>query len=148
MPVLDVPEPNSPRWEFLQQLGVGMSLQWPTLLKILQQLSSSGATPDLSAMQQLYSSISALVQLSADTRGQVRAAFNEQPLVYLPPSSSSKGGGKGRWLSSWQVWWKPEVGRKRLFPHGVFIQNCYQVRWWLVGDVACNGVKERRRCGG
>jgi hypothetical protein len=46
LPVLDLPQCG---WFFLQQLGVSTELNWPTLLKALQQLSGgglSGSPPD------------------------------------------------------------------------------------------------------
>lgn len=61
LPCLELPDPDSPQWDFLQAVGVCMELQWPTLLKMLQQLSSSGARPPLESMQQLYGSISGLL---------------------------------------------------------------------------------------
>ena len=57
LPCLELPEPDSRKWDFLQGLGVSMELKWPTLLKILQHLSSSGAQPTLCSMKQLYKSI-------------------------------------------------------------------------------------------
>lgn len=41
-----------------------MELKWPTLLKILQHLSSSGAQPAPRSMKQLYKSVNALEALS------------------------------------------------------------------------------------
>lgn len=64
LPFLQLPDADNRRWEFLQSCGVSMELTWPTLLKVLQQLSSSGAKPPLASMQQLYNSISALEALT------------------------------------------------------------------------------------
>jgi hypothetical protein len=64
LPCLQLPDPDNPRWDFLQGLDVSMDLKWPTLLKILQQLSSSGAQPAPRSLKQLYKSISALEALS------------------------------------------------------------------------------------
>jgi hypothetical protein len=64
LPCLQLPDPDSPKWDFLQGLGVSMELKWPTLLKILQHLSGSGAQPAPRSMKQLYKSVSALEALS------------------------------------------------------------------------------------
>lgn len=69
LPCLELPDPDSPRWDFLQAVGVSMELKWPTLFKILQHLSSSGAQPAPGSMQQLYKSISALEALSQVSLG-------------------------------------------------------------------------------
>lgn len=64
LPFLQLPDPASRGWDFLQSLGVSMELKWPTLHKVLQQLSSAGVRPPLANMQQLYKSIAALEALS------------------------------------------------------------------------------------
>lgn len=64
LPILQLSDPDSWGWDFLHSLGVSMELKWPTLHKVLQQLSSAGAQPTLNSMRQLYKSIAALEALS------------------------------------------------------------------------------------
>lgn len=124
LPILRLPDPDSSGWAFLQELGVSMELQGCTLLKILQQLSSSGASPKLDSMQQLYSRIHALCQLDERVTAAMCAAFGEQRLVFVPGTGKSKGS----WRRSSEVCWKPAVGVQRLFPHTMFIEGYYGYR--------------------
>jgi hypothetical protein len=125
LPILQLPDPDSSGWGFLQEVGVSRELQGSTLLKVLQQLSSSGASPSLDSMQQLYSRIHALGQLDENTRATVWSAFKQQQLVYVP------GHGKvssGSWWRSGQVCWRPRVGCRRIYPHMVFVDTHYGSR--------------------
>lgn len=124
LPCLQLPDADNSRWDFLQRVGVSMELKWPTLLKILQQLSSSDAAPALASMQHLYKSINALEALGHVTAIDLRAAFGRQKLVYVPGRQS----GKGSWRSSGEVFWKAEVGSLKHYPHIVFIEESYKVR--------------------
>jgi hypothetical protein len=129
LPCLQLPDADNSRWDFLQHLGVSMELKWPTLLKILQQFSSSDAAPALASMQHLYKSINALEALGQVSAADLRAAFGRQKLLYVPGRHS----GKGSWRSSREVCWKAEVGTPRHFPHMVFIEEAYKVRAQMFG---------------
>jgi hypothetical protein len=135
LPFLQVPDPSSYKWRFLQALGVSVQLQWPDLHKALQQLSSSNAAPELDAMRELYKRVHVLCDLDAEggTAGEVRQAFQQQALLFVPQqqegrsnSSSSRVGGvvSHRWLCSSDVLWS---GNRRIFCHKVFISHEYRV---------------------
>jgi hypothetical protein len=129
LPFLQVPEPSSWRWSFLQRLGVSVQLQWPDLQKALQQLSSSNAAPALDTMHELYKRVHVLCELDAAgaTAGKVQQAFQQQPLLFVPiqEGRSSRVAGH-QWLRSSDVLWS---GSRKIFAHRVFISKEYKVCW-------------------
>lgn len=135
LPFLQVAQPTSHKWLFLQALGVSTQLQWPDIHKALLQLSSSSAAPELEAMRELYKRLHVLCQLDAagSTAEKVLQAFQQQQLLFVPQqegrnsSSSSRVVGKAaghQWLCSSDVLWS---GNRKVFATKVFISWHYRV---------------------
>lgn len=138
LPILQESDPDSRGWDFLHSLGVSMELTWPTLHKVLQQLSSAGARPPLASMQQLYKSVAALEALSQVAAADLRAAFESEALLFVP----GRQPGFGSWHRSDEVAWQPGVGVRKLFPHIRFISGPYRVG--IRGPAA--GVQQQQCC--
>lgn len=122
LPFLDIPDPQASHWSFLAQCGVSVSLQWPDLLRILGQLSSSNASPPVSSMQKLYGVVEGRLALDPSLAADVTAAFADQRLIYVPPAGTEQGA--GRWLTSKDVLWS---GSRKILPTVTFIKRSYQV---------------------
>ena len=135
LPILSLPV--GPDWAFLQQLGVSTELNWPTLCKWLQQLSSrstvaegqlAGSDSDLAAMLSLYKQVFALVMQSQQTAAEVRECFEHYPVVFVRTTAAEDAAGEagtqGFWVTCRDVMWS---GSRRVFPHKTFIKSFYKV---------------------
>lgn len=127
LPFLQVPQPSSRQWLFLQDLGVSMQLQWPDIHKALLQLSSSNAAPELGTMHKMYKRVHALCEVDATgrTAGTARLAFEQQKLLFVPQQEGQPG---HQWLHSRCVLWD---GNREIFAHMsdmIFISGEYKVR--------------------
>jgi hypothetical protein len=142
LPFLQVPDPSSYKWLFLQSLGVSTQLRWPDLQKALQQLSSSNAAPELDTTRELYRRVHALCDLDAAgfTARKVRHAFEQQLLLFVPHqegrrSSRVLDSAGHQWLHSSDVLWS---GSRRSFATKVFISWEYKVSSLLLLLLSCS----------
>ncbi|KAJ3535491.1 hypothetical protein NM688_g6968 [Phlebia brevispora] len=122
LPFLDLADPGDGVWDFLSELGVSFQLDSLFYLKQLRELSErsqdSSGREIFSEVEECYKQLAARFY-DNDRADDIRSAFKNEDLIYVPPQRHPDSAGK--WISSTDaVWDGPSSMRSRSTLRGLY----------------------------
>ncbi|KAJ3554670.1 hypothetical protein NM688_g2983 [Phlebia brevispora] len=89
LPFLRLASPDDAGWDFLAQLGVSLSADAISYLKLLERLRDGDRRPSRAEVEEIYHQLEA--RFDEGHEAEIRERFREIPLIWVPPDNPYKG---------------------------------------------------------